>query len=574
MSDAEQDTENKADDSNAAEAPKQKIKIGSQRPGHENVGRVIQEKRAKPTIDGTGATSWEAPAGSVAPAAPAPAAATSAPAAETAPTAPADEKPASPPAAASPPKPKPAKPVATPHLAPIPASGSPNTVSSGAADPTASADTTDGVAEMEQVMDGDSKSYPKPRVSHLSVELQQEIDSALQGVSMDGDLDAMLLGDAGTTRGKEPAIGSRVRATVVKLHREDVLFSLPGNYEGISALKHFEENPEIGSQIEVSVNRLNLDDGLYEVSLPGAAESVEDWSDLETGMTVSAKVTGHNTGGLECEVSGISAFMPISQISLYRVEDIEQFVGETWPCVVNEANPARGNLVISRRALLEREKEGQREQLMQAIEVGQEREGIVRSLRDFGAFVDIGGVDGLIHISKLSWDRIKHPSEVLEEGQKVKVVIDKIEDGKIGLTYRDAVDHPWKKAASEFLPNSIVTGTVSKIMDFGAFVRLTAGVEGLIHISELAHHRVVRVANVVSEGQEVSVKILSVDPENQRMSLSIKAVQAPPAKKSDGKKKEEEIDEPPRPSAVKKFEGDLKGGTNKKTGGEQFGLNW
>ena len=134
-------------------------------------------------------------------------------------------------------------------------------------------------------------------------------------------------------------------------------------------------------------------------------------------------------------------------------------------------------------------------------------------------------------------------------------------------------EHPWAKAADEFVPNAIVDGTVTKIMDFGAFVKLAPGIEGLVHISELAHHRVVRVANVVSEGQAVSVKIISVDQEAQRMSLSIKAVQAPPAGKS-SKPKEDDVDEPPRESVVKEFKGKLKGGTNKKTGGESVGLNW
>ena len=412
-------------------------------------------------------------------------------------------------------------------------------------------------------------SAPIKPISRYSDELDAEVAAALGGMSMNS-----LMGDGGGDS-KEPEVDGRYKATVMKLSREEVFFSLPGHYEGMASLRQFDENPEIGSTLDVIVSKFNAEQGIYEVRVPGASMQVQDWSDLEEGVAVEATVTGHNTGGLECEVNRIRGFIPISQISLYRVEDLEQFLGEKFVCIVTEANPARGNLVLSRRATLEREKAEAKDKMMKSLEVGQTHEGIVRSLRDFGAFVDIGGVDGLIHISKLSWDRVKHPSEVLEEGQKVKVKVEKIdpETGKIGLSYRDLVADPWQDASKNFVPNSIVTGTVSKIMDFGAFVRLAAGVEGLVHISELAHHRVVRVANVVSEGDEVSVKVLSIDPESQRMSLSIKQAQAAP-EKATAKKSTDDADEPPREKATKTHQGQLKGGTNKKTGGEQFGLNW
>ena len=152
-----------------------------------------------------------------------------------------------------------------------------------------------------------------------------------------------------------------------------------------------------------------------------------DWSEVSEGMIVEARVTGHNKGGLECEVNRLRGFIPASQISLYRVEDLAQFVGQKFACVITEANPDKGNLVLSRRAVLEREKAEAKTKLLAELEVGQVREGIVRSLQEFGAFVDLGGVDGLIHISQLSWDRIRHASEVLELGQKVKVKIQKID---------------------------------------------------------------------------------------------------------------------------------------------------
>jgi small subunit ribosomal protein S1 len=201
----------------------------------------------------------------------------------------------------------------------------------------------------------------------------------------------------------------------------------------------------------------------------------------------------------------------------------------------------------------------------------------VRSIKDFGAFVDLGGVDGLIHISKLSWDRVKHPSEVLELGQKVNVKIDTIdkETGKLSLSYRDLLDNPWDAAEAEFAVGSVHRGTVTKIAAFGCFVRLAAGIEGLVHISELAHHRVSKVDAFVSEGQEVEVKVLSFDRETQKISLSMKAAQQVAVEDNTKSSEQDEADEPQREPSVKpSHAGPLKGGNNRDTGGEQFGLRW
>ena len=410
-------------------------------------------------------------------------------------------------------------------------------------------------------------SFPPPRIQKMSDDIQREFDEALSGLSMDD-----LLGGGAETKQDEIVIDSKYKATVVKVDREYVFFSLPGHHEGAVAIKYFEVLPEVGTEMEVTVIGFKADERMYELGLPGATIDVEDWSDIDQGSIVEATITGHNAGGLECKVGGIRGFIPISQIALFRVEDCSEFVDQKMRCVVNEANPARGNLVLSHRALLEREREAAREELMGKLQVGQEHEGIVRKIMDFGAFVDIGGVDGLIHISKISWDRIKHPSEVLTEGEKVKVKIDKIdtETGKLSFSYRDLLEGPWDGAEAKYPVNEIVTGTVSKIMPFGAFVRIASGVEGLVHISEVAHHRVTRVDNVVREGDEVSVKILSIDENEQKMSLSIKGAQVAPASKTE---KEEEVDDTP-PPPLPKSNKPLMGGLNKPTGGEDIGLNW
>jgi small subunit ribosomal protein S1 len=261
-------------------------------------------------------------------------------------------------------------------------------------------------------------------------------------------------------------------------------------------------------------------------------------------------------------------------VAEYRVEDLSEFVDQKVLCVVTQANPGRGNLVLSRRAVLERERAEKREARLNELEAGATVDGTVRKLMDFGAFVDIGGLDGLLHISQLSWEKIKHPSEVLQEGQKIQVRVDKIDPqtGKISLSYRSLQDHPWTGVEARFPVGAIVHGTISRIADFGAFVRLATGVEGLVHLSELAHHRVHRVSNVVKEGQEVDVKVLSIEPERQRMSLSLKAAQQPPA--GEAPAEEPEVEEAPRELALPKHRGPLKGGITSRSDGDKFGLKW
>jgi small subunit ribosomal protein S1 len=192
---------------------------------------------------------------------------------------------------------------------------------------------------------------------------------------------------------------------------------------------------------------------------------------------------------------------------------------------------------------------------------------------DFGAFVDIGGVDGLVHVSRLSWQRVRHPSDVLKEGQHVRVQVEKIdpESGKIGLSMREFTANPWADVDRKYPTKSVVHGPVTKIMDFGAFVELEPGVEGLVHISELAHHRVFRVSDVVKEGQEIDAEVLSVDAENKRISLSIKALlaKAPPPTKEE-EPATEAAPEPPPQKPKQKLK--LKGGLGRSP--NQFGLKW
>ncbi len=219
-------------------------------------------------------------------------------------------------------------------------------------------------------------------------------------------------------------------------------------------------------------------------------------------------MTATNKGGLSVDVNGIRGFLPISQIDLYRIENAEQFVNQRLNCLVTEVNPQERNLVVSRRALLEKEREETREKLWQELAEGQVRTGTVRSVREFGAFVDLGGVDGLLHVSEMSWKRIQDPSQVVQLGQTVQVVVLRIdrEHRKVSLGLKQLTASPWDAAPATYPANSVAKGTVTRLMDFGTFVELEPGVEGLVRNSELANHRVRRVADVVQPGQEVHVR--------------------------------------------------------------------
>ena len=416
---------------------------------------------------------------------------------------------------------------------------------------------------------------PRPSVrDRLSPELEEEFQQALADVPLDA---LMAEGESIGPQGPlEPE--SRHTARVVAVQRDDVFLDLGGKEQGTLPVSLLTEPPQVGAAMEVVVVRFNPEDGLYELTLPGMAFEVGDWSQVTEGMLVEARVTGHNAGGLECEVSRIRGFIPISQIALYRVENLEEFKDQKLTCLVTEANPARRNLVLSRRAVLEREREEARAALLESLVPGQIREGVVRKLMDFGAFVDLGGIEGLLHVSQMAWGRVGHPREVLQEGQTIRVRVDKVnaETGRISLGYREMLESPWTNADGKYLLNTVVRGRVVKIMDFGAFVELEPGVEGLVHISEVSYKRIGRVSDVVKEGEEVDVMVLSVDTEAQRISLSMKAALHPPEPEStpEAQAAAGPGQPPPPPKPKRQPQGPLQGGLGKSSRGQQFGLKW
>ncbi len=424
----------------------------------------------------------------------------------------------------------------------------------------------------EAAVVADAPAAEPPQQDPFAPDMDAEFDTGLS----DESFDALMRG--GALRGDEEVFEpeSRHRGRVVAVRRDEVFVELGGREQGCIPLGQFAKPPKAGDAVEVVIQRLNADDGLYDLRLPEAAAEVADWGDLHEEMLVEAQITGHNSGGLECEVNHIRGFIPISQVAIYRVEDLAGFVGQRMSCLITEANPMRRNLVLSRRAVLEREKEEARQKLLDSLEPGQVHEGVVRKLMDFGAFVEIaGGVDGLVHVSQLAWNRVNHPREVLTEGQKIKVKIEKIDrtTGKIGLSYRDLLENPWTNAAAKYPPNSIVRGKVTKLMEFGAFVALEPGVEGLVHISELSYKRVWRASDVVHEGDDIEVMVLAVNVEAQRISLSMKALSKPEPSKAEKEEAAREAATPAPSKRKPRRDQPLQGGLGK-TGGDRFGLNW
>ncbi len=291
--------------------------------------------------------------------------------------------------------------------------------------------------------------------------------------------------------------------------------------------------PKVNDMLEVVVG-MRDGDGLLVCSRPGSVQKAE-WESLEPGQTVDAKVVGMNKGGLELEVANHRAFMPAGQVGIDHIADLSVFVGEKMTCqVVRVERAGRGNIVLSRREVLLKAREAEAEKLKATLAEGQIVEGTARKIMPFGVFVDLGGVDGLVHVSDLTHDRIGHGEKFVaryvKEGEKLKVQILKIdwEAGRLSLGLKQINADPFATAANDIKEGAEITGRVTKLAEFGAFVEISPGVEGLVHISEMAWKRVGRVEEVVKPDEVVKAKVLKIDPETRRISLSIKALLPPP----------------------------------------------
>jgi ribosomal protein S1 len=362
-------------------------------------------------------------------------------------------------------------------------------------------------------------------------------------------------------RGQEGRPGART-GKVIGVRGKSVFVDLGGKSEGVISVTEFEEGklPEPGTSIEVIVERFDPAEGIQILRLKGSAIEA-DWDNLKKGVIVEARATKTVKGGLEVDVDGIRGFLPISQIDLSRIDDAASYVNQKFKAVVTEANQREKNLVISRRELLEQERAEQRERTWATLEEGQVRDGVVRSIKDFGAFVDLGGVDGLLPIGEMSWSRVSKVDEMVKVGDQVKVKVIKIDQTarKLTLGLKQLTPSPWEAAADKYPRGMMVKGKVSKLMDFGAFVELEPGIEGLIHISELSPTRVRRVVDIVKPMQEVEVRILKVEPEVKRIALSLLPAKGTPVveEEEDDTDDEDETPKPPEPEPKIPLKGGL-----------------
>ncbi len=363
-------------------------------------------------------------------------------------------------------------------------------------------------------------------------------------------------------RGQEISPGLRT-GKVIGVRGKSIFVDLGGKSEGVLPVADYEGDlPQPGASIEVMVERFDPEEGLLILRRKGSAIDA-DWETLRKGVIVEARVTKAVKGGLEVDVDGIRGFLPISQLDLSRVEDTASYINQKFKALVTEANQREKNLVVSRRELLEQERAEQREKTWASLEEGQVHDAVVRSIKGFGAFVDIGGVDGLLPIGEMSWGRVSKVDELLKTGDQVKVKVLKIDrtTRKLTLGLKQLSPSPWEMVEAKFPRGATVKGKVTRIMEFGAFVELEPGIEGLIHVSELSPNRVRRVSDIVKPEQEVEVRILKVEPEARRIGLSLRpSPKAPiaPAEEEEDAESEVGAEAPPPPRPEPKVP--LKGG--------------
>ena len=351
--------------------------------------------------------------------------------------------------------------------------------------------------------------------------LDREVENAMGGMSLDDLYGA-------TEQQKGPAEsyqkGTR-KGRIISVTPDDVMVDFGGKSQGIAPMEQFETEPVVGQEMEFNVERYDPREGLLILARKGAAATNVTWETLEVGQVVEGMVTGMNKGGLEVDVKGMRAFMPAGQVDIYFNPDLSVFLNQKVKAEVTQFDPQRRNIILSRRNILEREKEEAKTKLMEELAEGQVRRGTVRSVMDYGAFVDLGGVDGLLHVSEISFRRGHKPSEFVKIGDVIDVKILRIdrETGKLSLSLKQArgVD-PWLDAATKYAVGTQVTGRVTKVENFGAFIEIEEGVEGLLPVSEISWQRVKHPSDVVREGDTVRLVVISIDPGNRKISFSLK----------------------------------------------------
>jgi small subunit ribosomal protein S1 len=356
--------------------------------------------------------------------------------------------------------------------------------------------------------------------------------------------------------------GDNVKGTVVKIEDNQAFISLGYKYDGVIPLRelsaiHLEnaaDAVEIGQEVEAKV--VSIDDAKEKLVLSKRQiDGTRAWEDLQTkfesGEAFDVIIADVVKGGLVADV-GVRGFIPASMVERHFVEDFSDYKGRTLRVKVKEIDRENNKVILSAKDVLDADYEQQKQQIMSNLQPGQVLEGTVQRLTPFGAFVDIGGVDGLVHVSEMAWSHVAHPADVVSEGQTVNVKVLKVDPsvGKISLSIKAAQPGPWENASAQFHTGEIVSGVVKRLVSFGAFVEIAPGVEGLVHISQIAHRHIATPHEVLKEGQEVKAKVLDFNPAEKRVSLSIKETEDAPARSERAPRGPKESSNLPEPESM------------------------
>jgi len=329
--------------------------------------------------------------------------------------------------------------------------------------------------------------------------------------------------------------GSIVKGRVLQKRTNEILVDIGYKSEGVISLSEFEDGEvlDVGTEVEVLLERLENDEGMVVLSKEKAAQK-QNWEKIvqifNNGGLITGKVKAVVKGGLMLNV-GVEAFLPGSQVDIIAPKDLRIYEGKTLECKIVKLNEERKNVVLSRRELIEAERAEKRSKLLSGIEKGGTVKGTVKNITDFGAFIDLDGLDGLLHITDMSWSRLNHPSEMLKVGQEIEVLVLDIdrEKERVSLGLKQKTANPWDQIAEKYPVNLKVKGKVTNLVPYGAFVELEPGIEGLVHVSELSWtKRIARPADVLTQGQEIEAIVLGVSKEDQKVSLSVRQLDTNP----------------------------------------------
>ncbi|CAM8622267.1 RpsA Ribosomal protein S1 [Candidatus Methylacidiphilaceae bacterium] len=329
--------------------------------------------------------------------------------------------------------------------------------------------------------------------------------------------------------------GTIVKGRIIERRPREVMVDIGYKSEGAIDLNEFSSADDlaIGQEIEVLLERLENEDGQVILSRQKAAHK-QNWDKIlklsEAGKTVQGLVRGIVKGGLMVDV-GVEAFLPSSQIDINPPKNLREFLGQTLECRIVKLNEDRKNVVLSRRELIEEERNEKRSKLLSHLDKGAKVKGRVKNLTEFGAFVDLDGLDGLLHVTDMTWGRLGHPSEMLQTGQEIEVIVLEIDKERlrVSLGMKQMSENPWDKIAEKYPVNLKVRGKITSLVPYGAFIQLEPGVEGLVHVSELSWtRRINRPSDVLQDGQEIDAIVISVSKEEQKLSLSVRHLEANP----------------------------------------------